>query len=45
MIVDAQNNMPDVMAKSHSDAYVLGIKTLREFLTIPNLGSNKDHIK
>ena len=45
MIVDAQNNIPDAMAKSHSDAYVSGIKTLREFLTIPNLGSNKEHIK
>ncbi|MFZ4376712.1 MAG: M20/M25/M40 family metallo-hydrolase, partial [Saprospiraceae bacterium] len=45
MIVDAQNNIPDAMTKSHSDAYVLGIKTLREFLTIPNLGSNKEHIK
>ena len=45
MIVDAQNNIPDAMAKSRSDAYVSGIKTLREFLTIPNLGSNKEHIK
>ncbi|MFN9682835.1 MAG: hypothetical protein ACK56V_14665, partial [Bacteroidota bacterium] len=45
MIVDAQNNIPDAMAKSRSDAYVSGIKTLREFLIIPNLGSNKEHIK
>ena len=45
MIVDAQNNIPDAMAKSHTDAYVSGIKTLREFLTLPNLGSNKEHIK